>query len=182
MNSARSRSASTANADHARHALARRRAEAQLRLHVVRPAVDGLGERDDGAPQRRPARAAGQQPGADDLCLRGTARPPPLGSALLALIEHQPASVEPVGPTLGPDAERLDERALGQRVVEDRLDEREIERLGRALRDAQQHADVRPLQVSSIDLASAKSAVSLLNWRSTTADVVSMSFSDRNWK
>ena len=35
--------------DHAGHALARRAFEAQLRLHVVRPAVDRLGEGDDGA-------------------------------------------------------------------------------------------------------------------------------------
>src|SRR5581483_11418597 len=125
-----------AQRDEAGQLVARRRLPADLRLEVhVTPVDDRVEERDRMLLRRELAHAAD-----DERAFRHLRRE----AVRLAVVGEHLAAVQ--RRVIGPDVEARDEWFGGESLLEGRRDEREIERFGLRLADAQQDVDVRRLQ------------------------------------
>ena len=147
MNSARKLLGIDGEGEDARHALARRAFESQLRLDVVRAAVDRFGERDDRATGLEQVLAIGPAASRQAaLSSRNRWLMSPVGSRLAGVVEDQPLVGE-----LGPRSDQTKNDSTNGLSVSASLKIgsmiRQIERLGARRGNAQQDADVRTLQV-----------------------------------
>ena len=116
--------------------VARGEAEAQLRLKIRGPAVDGRLEERDGVLLGRELLEARYQHRGLRHVGREVAMLAVVGEHLVAVLDRQ----------VGPHVVAIDERLGVQAFIERRRDEREIEGFGLRLRHAQQHVDVGRLE------------------------------------